>query len=136
MKEFAWNWICQHPWIFIALAFHGAVLGGVAYLILLERKIASWVQDRIGPNRVGPWGLLQPIADGIKFILKEDYRPKGVDRVRSHTSHAHGRRNHEISFISGPWGRKRRHVVVWRPLGSISTKPCEPGERGPGGRLR
>src|SRR3954452_886949 len=79
--DIVWNWICRHPWIFLALVFHGAVTGGVAYLILLERKIASWVQDRIGPNRVGPMGLLQPIADGIKFILKEDYRPKHVDKI-------------------------------------------------------
>src|SRR4051812_15712752 len=70
-----------HPWILIAIVAHLTILGTVAYLILLERKVASWVQDRIGPNRVGPWGLLQPIADGLKFILKEDYRPKGVDRV-------------------------------------------------------
>src|SRR4030088_231883 len=77
------NWIQTHipTWVFITLVIHGAVLGTVAYLILLERKVASWVQDRIGPNRVGPRGLLQPIADGLKFILKEDYRPKGVDRV-------------------------------------------------------
>ncbi len=81
MKDYVWNWICSHPWLFLALAFHGAVTGGVAYLILLERKVASWVQDRLGPNRVGPWGLLQPLADGLKFIVKEDYRPKGVDRV-------------------------------------------------------
>ena len=69
----------EHPWIIIALVAHVAVLGTVAYLILLERKTASWVQDRIGPNRVGPWGLLQPIADGIKFLVKEDYRPASVD---------------------------------------------------------
>src|SRR2546425_8012824 len=68
------------PWVWIALVVHGAVLGTVAYLILLERKVASWVQDRLGPNRVGPRGLLQPIADGLKFILKEDYRPGNVDR--------------------------------------------------------
>src|SRR6267154_1521554 len=68
-------------WVWITIVAHFLVLGTVAYLILLERKVASWVQDRIGPNRVGPWGLLQPIADGLKFILKEDYRPKGVDRV-------------------------------------------------------
>ena len=68
------------PWVIIALVAHFAILGTVAYLILLERKIASWVQDRIGPNRVGPWGLLQPIADGLKFIFKEDFKPAGVDR--------------------------------------------------------
>jgi NADH-quinone oxidoreductase subunit H len=52
-----------------------------AYLILAERKIAAYAQDRLGPNRVGPWGLLQPIADGVKFLLKEDIIPDHVDRV-------------------------------------------------------
>jgi NADH-quinone oxidoreductase subunit H len=75
------DFLQEHPWILIAFIAHGVVLGTVAYLILLERKTASWVQDRIGPNRVGPWGLLQPIADGLKFILKEDYRPGGVDKI-------------------------------------------------------
>ena len=87
------NFLDVHPWILITLIAHGAILGAVAYLILLERWVASWVQDRIGPNRVGlgfgiiPFlkdmhmhGLGQPLADGIKFILKEDYQPKGVDK--------------------------------------------------------
>jgi NADH-quinone oxidoreductase subunit H len=76
------DWIQTHipPWVWIAFIMHFAVLGTVAYLILLERKVASWTQDRIGPNRVGPWGLFQPLADGLKFILKEDYQPKNVDR--------------------------------------------------------
>src|SRR6266550_1114739 len=69
------------PWVFIAIIAHGVVLLTVAYLILLERKVAAWVQDRLGPNRVGPKGLLQPIADGLKFIFKEDFRPAGVDRI-------------------------------------------------------
>ncbi|MCH2137926.1 MAG: NADH-quinone oxidoreductase subunit NuoH [Phycisphaerales bacterium] len=56
-------------------------LGAAAYLILLERKICAWVQDRIGPNRVGPMGLLQPLADGLKLFVKEEFMPKGVDRV-------------------------------------------------------
>ena len=75
------NFLAEHPWIIIAFVAHGVILGTVAYLILLERKTASWVQDRIGPNRVGPWGLLQPLADGLKFIVKEDYQPAGVDKV-------------------------------------------------------
>lgn len=57
------------------------VMGTVAYLILAERKVAAWVQDRLGPNRVGPWGLLQPIADGGKMFLKEDVIPSHVDKV-------------------------------------------------------
>ncbi len=56
-------------------------MGAVAYCILLERKVAAWVQDRVGPNRVGPKGLLQPIADGVKFLLKEEFIAAHVDRV-------------------------------------------------------
>src|SRR3954453_16483368 len=106
------HWIYTHvpPWAYIAVISHLTILGTVAYLILLERKIASWVQDRIGPNRVGLGGLLpllplplapfinvdkiadrvrgmhmfglgQPLADGLKFILKEDYGPRNVDKI-------------------------------------------------------
>src|SRR5579863_5326423 len=59
----------------------GALQGAVAYLVLVERKVAAYIQDRLGPNRVGPWGLFQPIADGLKFILKEEIIPAGADKV-------------------------------------------------------
>ncbi len=83
MLETAIEWAESNipPWAIITLVAHGAILGAVAYMILLERKVASWAQDRVGPNRVGPFGLLQPIADGLKFLLKEDYRPKNVDKI-------------------------------------------------------
>jgi NADH-quinone oxidoreductase subunit H len=58
----------------------GVLQGTCAYLILVERKVCAWMQDRIGPNRVGPYGLLQPIADGLKFLLKEDIIPNYVDK--------------------------------------------------------
>lgn len=58
----------------ILLAFQG-VLMIVAYTVLAERKVLGWIQGRIGPNRVGPWGLLQPFADLFKFIFKEDLVP-------------------------------------------------------------
>src|SRR5690242_19695052 len=59
----------------------GATLTTCAYLIWLERKLSAWMQDRVGPNRVGPFGLLQPLADGLKFLLKEDVLPGHVDKV-------------------------------------------------------
>lgn len=66
--------------VVIALVM-GGVLTTCAYLIYVERKLAAWVQDRIGPNRVGPFGLLQPLADGLKFLLKEDIIPSHVDKL-------------------------------------------------------
>jgi NADH-quinone oxidoreductase subunit H len=56
------------------IAFNG-VLGIVAYVVLAERKVLGYIQGRLGPNRVGPWGLFQPFADLLKFIFKEDIIP-------------------------------------------------------------
>lgn len=52
----------------------------VAYATYLERKISAFIQARLGPMRVGPWGLLQPIADGLKLLVKEDFIPENADR--------------------------------------------------------
>lgn len=56
------------------------MLVGMAYMTYAERKVLARMQDRIGPNRVGPFGLLQPIADGVKLLGKEDLIPAGADR--------------------------------------------------------
>src|SRR5882762_3641957 len=53
----------------------------VAYAVLVERRLSAFIQDRLGPNRVGPGGLIQPLADLVKFFLKEDYTPGHVRKV-------------------------------------------------------
>src|SRR6202453_3476693 len=56
------------------------LLMGVAYTVLLERKLVGRIQNRWGPSRVGPFGIWQPMADGLKLFLKEDIIPTNVDR--------------------------------------------------------
>lgn len=63
----------------IAMVFF-VILTLAAYLVFAERKVLAWIQDRKGPNRVGPFGLLQPLADLIKLLTKEDFRPIGADK--------------------------------------------------------
>ncbi|MFQ5806752.1 MAG: NADH-quinone oxidoreductase subunit H [Phycisphaerae bacterium] len=58
----------------------GLILTMTAVCILAERKISAFIQDRKGPNRVGFWGVVQPAADGLKFLLKEEFTPANVDR--------------------------------------------------------
>jgi NADH-quinone oxidoreductase subunit H len=88
----------------------GAILGTVAYLILLERKLSAWMQDRRGPNRVGPMGMFQPFADGLKFLLKEDVIPANVDRTL---------------FLAAPL------IGLFMALLAFAVVPFGPGEGGP-----
>ncbi len=62
-----------------ASLIYGGLLGTAALMTLAERKVSAWMQLRVGPNRVGPGGLLQPLADGVKFILKEEVTPDGAN---------------------------------------------------------
>lgn len=64
-----------------AFVFLLVLLTAFAYLTFTERRVLSWFQWRVGPNRVGPWGLFQPIADGVKTILKQELIPRQADRV-------------------------------------------------------
>ncbi len=89
--------------VVIVLVLHLA-LGLAAYFILLERKVCAWVQDRIGPNRVGSMGLLQPIADGIKLFFKEDFTPKSVDKGLFMLAPALTVIPAMIGFLVIPWG--------------------------------
>src|ERR1700752_2334159 len=61
------------------VALLAVVLGIMNYAVYAERRVSALIQDRLGPNRVGPAGLFQPIADALKFILKEDFTPGTVN---------------------------------------------------------
>ncbi|WP_074306345.1 NADH-quinone oxidoreductase subunit NuoH [Singulisphaera sp. GP187] len=67
--------------LWLVVGFVGIFPGIVAYMVWAERKVAARFQDRIGPNRVGPLGLLQPIADALKLITKENIVPKSADQL-------------------------------------------------------
>lgn len=65
----------------IVAAIFLVLLPMVAYSVLAERKISAFIQDRVGPNRVGPFGIWQPLADGLKSFLKEDFTPAHVRKA-------------------------------------------------------
>jgi len=68
-------------WVIKSLVIIVFLLGGFAYLTLFERRVLARMQVRIGPNRAGPWGLLQPVADGLKLIFKEELIPDKADKL-------------------------------------------------------
>ena len=63
------------PTVKIAVLLFLGILPLITYLVLAERKVLGYMQARLGPNRVGPWGILQPIADVMKLLVKEDVLP-------------------------------------------------------------
>ena len=68
-------------WLIKGFLWSMILLGGFAYLTLYERKVLAAMQSRIGPNRAGPWGILQPIADAVKLIFKEELTPANADKL-------------------------------------------------------
>jgi len=78
MSDALFTWIAS---LIKAVLVFAVLMSMVPLLIWLERKVVAWMQQRIGPNRCGPFGLLQPMADAVKLIIKENIIPAGVDRV-------------------------------------------------------
>jgi len=99
----------------------------VLAMIWFERKTAARVQDRVGPNRVGPWGLLQPIADTIKMLIKEDIIPTNADRLVHTLAPIVTAAPAVLAFAVIPWGKGMFPVdlnigLLWIvAIGSIGT---------------
>jgi len=75
------DWTLWLEWFIKALIVIFSLLGGFAYLTWYERRALARIQSRIGPNRAGPFGLLQPIADAVKLIFKEELVPAKADKI-------------------------------------------------------
>ena len=75
---FSWQFL---EFIVAFLSFFGFVLGSAVILVLAERKVVAWIQDRYGPLHTGPWGLLQTVADMGKLLLKEDIQASQTDKM-------------------------------------------------------
>lgn len=96
---------------FIEVVVKGIVLililmGAAAYMTFCERVLMARMQLRLGPNRVGPLGLLQPIADGIKLLCKERFQPAGVDKFTFWLAPAISVFTALFAFVLIPWGEK------------------------------
>lgn len=90
------------------------VLTLAAYLVFAERRLLAWIQDRKGPNRVGPQGLLQPLADLIKLLTKEDFRPAGADRWLFYLAPAMAATPAIMTFAVIPFGAPL--TILGRPV--------------------
>jgi NADH-quinone oxidoreductase subunit H len=90
--------------IITILAVFGALQGLAAFLVYVERKVCAFMQNRIGPNRVGPAGLLQVLADGLKFVMKEEFVPRYADKLLFIVAPAIGMVAAMLSFAVVPFG--------------------------------
>ncbi len=86
------------------------------FMIWFERRVIGRMQNRPGPNRAGPWGLLQPVADALKLPLKEDIVPTGVDKLVFFVAPIVAAAPSFISFAIIPWGPKVSIFHHWTPL--------------------
>ncbi len=118
-----WRWVLASQFT-LSLVVMGLILfinlHLCAGLILMERKVAGFIQDRKGPNRVGFWGILQPIVDGLKLFLKEDIVPANVDKPLFILAPSLALITAMVGFAVIPWAGDV--VWPWMPAGSAPLK--------------
>ena len=116
----------------VIVALIGGVMGCARTSTLSERKVSAWMQDRLGPNRVGPGGLLQPLADGGKFFLKEDIIPiarrQGLLHPRAGRRGRHGAPGARRRAVRRDHARRRTRCQRLRqPSGQRVAGPSSSG---------
>jgi hypothetical protein len=116
----------------IFIVFNALVLSA-AFMVWLERKVCAYIQDRHGPNRVGFEGVLQPFADVIKLLFKEELRPKAADALLS-PSRRSSRRRRGVRRLLGHPVRDRDDAV--RAAGRAAAAARHRRQRRRAGRLR
>ena len=99
----------------------GVLQGTAGFLVYVERKICAYMQDRIGPNRVGPYGLLQLLADGLKFVLKEEFIPKNADKVLFVLAPCIAISTAMLAFAVVPFGATEAAPLPPRALSATAT---------------
>ncbi|MFO0865999.1 MAG: NADH-quinone oxidoreductase subunit NuoH [Gemmataceae bacterium] len=121
MMDFIYaNW----PVLLTILVVFGALQGTCGFLVYVERKVCAYMQDRIGPNRVGPFGLLQVLADGLKFLLKEDIIPAHVDKVLFILAPCIAITTAMLAFAVVPFGAAEMPPQAPLPINAFAT-PAE-----------
>jgi len=109
---FVFHW---YPVILVLCVF-GISLGIAAYSTYFERKIAAFLQDRLGPNRAGPFGILQPLADGVKMFMKEEIIPNVSNKFLFILGPSLGMLTALMTGAVIPWGPNIRVGGEWLPL--------------------
>lgn len=111
------DWVLLIEFLVKAIISSVVLLTGFAYMTYTERKVAAALQSRIGPNRAGPFGLLQPAADGIKIIFKEEFEPAGADKLLFRLAPVLTVVPALVILAVVPWGPPV--AVPWRPKGDL-----------------